>query len=83
MRFLRRRPPEVGVMLHDWLQVLLYVRLVLLRDDVAQVVSDGVEPLVSRLLHQKNNKDITKVTCGDFHRPRSSSYIYFQDIYSL
>lgn len=49
-----RRPPEVGVVLHDWLQVLLYVRLVLLRDDVTQVVSDGVEPLVSRLLRQKN-----------------------------
>lgn len=49
-----RRPPEVGVVLHDRLQVLLYVRLVLLRDDVTQVVSDGVEPLVSRLLRQKN-----------------------------
>lgn len=52
-----RSSPEVGVVLHERLQVVLYVGRVLLRDDVAQVVSGVVEPLVGRLLartHKQN-----------------------------
>lgn len=41
-------------MLHYRLQMVLDVRLVFLANDVAQVVSYGVQPLVGRLLQHQN-----------------------------
>lgn len=43
-------------MLHQTLQLLLYVRLVFLPDDAAQVVSCRVEPLLSGFLQEENTK---------------------------